>query len=169
MTKPKYLMKADMLDRIRKALEASDHGKQNDLDIAIAELLQSESADCGFESMTLERQQYLATYEAEGYINGGGFLSFFDYTTDDMIGHILPGYKAFGADEFVDILSEAFGVYPGYPPLPSQAEREEINGKWMDNDEDPFESPSDKFMTLGAATSQRLEYVLSNPSLFILG
>lgn len=168
MTKRPFLAPVSVLDQIKGATATGDFAAANALDIQIAEKLQAEERETGFESMSDARQVCLATFETEGYINGDGFDAFFSYMGDAMIAKVEPAYRVMGANQFADIINESASLLPGHPPFPPQETREELMEQFEDSDESPFEDLFDRFVSIGAATTERLNFIVKHADQFFM-
>lgn len=161
-----YLANRDLFEELESALEASDFRAINSIDMKLAELMQAEERESGFGSMSEARQQCLATFNAEGYVNGNGFAALFQYMSDDEFESMLKGFETFGAVDLLKIVHKAVKKFPKSPPLPSHETREQILEVWDDKGKEPFEKLDDKFMEIGSAMNQRIRFIMSQPDQF---
>ena len=139
---------------------------QNRFDIENAELLQAEERESGFSSMTPGRRMALATFEAEGYVNGDGFASLFEYMSDEMLSNVIPGFRQFDGDGLAELVERAIKKFPKAPPLPPQDDRAEILDQWSEKDKNPFKKFEKKFMDIGHAQKGRLAFIAAHPDEF---
>ncbi len=161
-----YLAQPDTLEQLKRAVAESDFAAMNTIDISLAELMQAEEREAGFESMSAQRQRYLSTYNAEGYVNGEGIEGLFQYMSDQEMDAMLAGYEQFEAIDLLKIIQKAIKKFPKSPPVPSHADREEILDQWLNKGKEPFEKLDAKFMDIGSAMTQRLKNALEHADQF---
>ncbi|MCB9845144.1 MAG: DUF4375 domain-containing protein [Phycisphaeraceae bacterium] len=167
MAKGAFRLKRKQLEGAKRALSADDFGTLNELDIDCASAIQKDAASGA--AVTPARRAYLATYEAEGYINGDGFDAFFSYMDDEALAEVEPGYRLFGAPEFAALIRRAFEAVPGGQPPRTQVEREAAMEEIAEGAADPFEEVFEAFIEIGGATAQRIRYIVEHPDEFFEG
>lgn len=161
-----YLAQQELLEQAKQSISPADVMSLNKIDIAVATLLYSEENENNFASMSKERQLCLATFDAEGHINSGGLVDFFQYTSDEKFAAVVIGYETFGSTELLKIIQKAVKKFPKSPPLPDHESREEILNAWDDKGKDPFSKLDQKFMSIGSALVERMSYILQNQQHF---
>lgn len=163
-----YLAQPDTLEELKRAVAESDFAAMNTIDIALAELMQAEERELGFSAMSTIRQQYLATYNAEGYVNGDGLDALFRYMSDKEFDSMLLGFEQYQASELLKLIHKAIKKFPKSPPVPTQTAREQTLEMWDDKDKYPFEKLNGEFMKIGSAMNQRMRFVLANSDQFFI-
>lgn len=163
-----YLAQPDTLEQLKRAVADSDFMAMNTIDISLAELMQAEERELGFSAISTIRQQYLATYNAEGYVNGEGFDALFRYMSDQEFDSMLLGFEQYQASELLKLIHKAIKKFPKSPPLPTQTAREQTLDVWEDKEKNPFEKLDGEFMKLGSAMNQRMRFVLANSDPFFI-